>query len=501
VPVHDCKPAPTPGLPTHVPSTPATVGHLLHYIVRSIVQASLARGVILVPSSAGKGEKDEMPDWIRHAIWWQVYPLGFVGAERELQPNRPIVHRLPQLFDWLEYAVDLGANGLALGPIFAAETHGYDTVDHFRIDPRLGDDGDFDALVAAAHDRGLRVLLDGVFNHVGRGHPAFQRALAEGPTAPTASWFRLAWPERWSPATEPRHADFEGHRHLVALNHDELAVADYVAEVMRHWLRRGADGWRLDAAYAVPSGFWARVLPGIRAEHPDVYVVGEIIHGDYVAAAREGTLDSVTQYELWKAIWSALNDRNFFELAWALGRHNGYLDAFAPLTFVGNHDVTRIASQLLDERYLPHALAILFTVGGTPAIYAGDEQAFRGIKEQRAGGDDAIRPAFPDTPAGLAEYGWGVYRLHQQVVGLRRRHPWLHRAHTEVATLRSEALAYVVRGDGESLTVALSVADQPTTLDVPGAVSIALGDGTLRGAGPEARLSLPPHGWAILDGA
>src|SRR5215217_5929348 len=130
--------------------------------------------------------------WADHVIWWQVYPLGFTGAERIAKSTT--VHRLPQLENWLDYAVELGTSGLLLGPVFASETHGYDTVDHFRIDPRLGDDGDFDALIAAAHDRGLRVLLDGVFNHVGRDHPAFRAVLEQGPAAPSASWFRLTWP-------------------------------------------------------------------------------------------------------------------------------------------------------------------------------------------------------------------------------------------------------------------------------------------------------------------
>jgi cyclomaltodextrinase len=121
-----------------------------------------------------------MPDWITHAIWWHVYPLGFTGAESKGQPNIAISHRLDHLASWLDYAVELGASGIALGPLFASSTHGYDTVDHFRIDPRLGDDTDFDSLVAAAHRRGLRLILDGVFNHVGRDFPAFQEVLVKG---------------------------------------------------------------------------------------------------------------------------------------------------------------------------------------------------------------------------------------------------------------------------------------------------------------------------------
>jgi glycosidase len=189
---------------------------------------------------------------------------------------------------------------------------------------------------------------------------------------------------------------------------------------MTHWLDRGAHGWRLDAAYAVPRPFWRNVLPAVRARHPDAYIFGEVIHGDYAGFVRDTGVDAVTQYELWKAIWSALNDRNLFELAWALGRHNVMLDSFVPQTFVGNHDVTRLASQLRDERHLAHALVVLMTIGGTPSIYAGDEQAFRGIKEHRAGGDDAIRPAFPATPLELAPFGWPIHRIlswGQQGVG------------------------------------------------------------------------------------
>jgi cyclomaltodextrinase len=182
-----------------------------------------------------------VPDWVKHAIWWQVYPLGFTSAEAATQPAGehggggtageapaagPVAHRLGQLAAWLDYAVDLGASGLALGPVFAAQTHGYDTTDHYRIDPRLGDEGDFAALVDAAHARGLRVLLDGVFNHVGRDFPAFQRVLEQGPGAPEASWFRLTWPPGWQPGTEPEYGTFEGHEALVALNHDEPAVAE-----------------------------------------------------------------------------------------------------------------------------------------------------------------------------------------------------------------------------------------------------------------------------------
>ncbi len=441
-----------------------------------------------------------MPGWVEHAVWWQVYPLGFVGAEKQaLAADQPPAHRLPQLIDWLDYAVELGASGLALGPVFTSETHGYDTVDFLSIDTRLGDDADFDALVEAAHTRGLSILLDGVFNHVGRGFAPFQQVLAGGADSPTASMFQLSWPAGARPGAEPEYAEFEGHSQLVALNHEDGAVADLVTEVMLHWLGRGADGWRLDAAYAVPSTFWATVLPRVRAAYPDAYFVGEVIHGDYVAAVHDGELDSVTQYELWKAIWSSLNDGNFYELAHALERHNHYLGSFAPLTFVGNHDVTRLASRLTDIRHLPHAVAVLLTVGGTPSIYAGDEQAFRGIKEERFGGDDAIRPAFPAHPDDLAADGWPTYHLHQLLIGLRRRHPWLHRANFKPMILTNDHLIYTVSADDESLIVALNLSTKPTSHPTPNAESVIAGDGRMDWSGPRAQVHLPAHGWAILE--
>lgn len=270
--------------------------------------------------------------------------------------------------------------------MFESGTHGYDTTDHFRIDRRLGDDGDFDALAKAVHARGLRLLLDGVFNHVGRGFPHTE-------------WLRREGPE---------YATFEGHDGLVALDHDEPAVADHVVRVMRHWLDRGADGWRLDAAFA------------------------------------------------------------------------------------GNHDVTRLASRLTDARLIEHALVVLFTVGGTPSVYYGDEQAYRGIKEEREGGDDAIRPAFPAAgPSGLRAEGRPAYRLHQRLIGLRRRHSWLHAARTEVLELGNRHLAYRVADGNDRLVVGLNLGAEPVSL--PSATTVLDDTGTVE----HDRVELPPYGWAI----
>jgi len=418
-----------------------------------------------------------MTSWSDHAIWWHVFPLGFVGAEATAVPDGPIEHRLGRLENWLDYAIELGCSGLLLGPVFAAESHGYDTIDHFRIDPRLGDDADFDQLVAAARARGLRIALDGVFNHVARSFEA------------PAEWFRRG--------PDGSLETFEGHEQLVLLNHSEPAVRQYVVDVMCHWLGRGVDAWRLDVAYAVPAEFWREVLSEVRQRYPEAWFFGELIHGDYAGYVAASSLDSVTQYELWKAIWSSLNDGNFFELAYALERHELLLDTFVPQTFVGNHDVTRIASKLEDSRHLGHAVALLFAVAGVPSIYAGDEQAFRGIKEDRIGGDDAVRPAFPEKPDDLSPDGWPTYRLHQRLIGVRRRNAWLTRARTKVDHLTNQTLALRSTGEGNELLLLLNVSDDPCRFPVD-ASALTTAAHPENVTSPEDPLLIPAHSWSIL---
>lgn len=430
--------------------------------------------------------------WVAHAIWWQIYPLGFVGAfptpEGSAQAG-PGEHRLRRLVEWFDHAIELGASGVALGPIFASRTHGYDTTDHYRIDPRLGDDGDFDYLIAEARARGLRVLLDGVFNHVGVDFGRYRDAAHDDAAA---HWFR---------GRPGRFHTFEGHSELITLNHNNPEVVDYVADVMSHWLQRGADGWRLDAAYAVPQQFWATVLPRVRERHPGAWFVGELIHGDYAAIVEEATFDSATQYELWKAIWSSLNDGNFFELDWALQRHSTFLASFAPLTFIGNHDVTRIASRLEDPRHLQHALVLLLTIGGVPSVYAGDEFGFRAVKEERYGGDDAVRPEFGSPPVQLDDFGAEVWRLHQFLVGLRRRHPWLYSATTTSRRLANRHYVYETRSGDDALVVALNIGDEPLRLPLselgPARAEVVAGS-----AAPPSdvvgEVTVEPHGWRIL---
>ncbi|STC69322.1 alpha-amylase family protein [Corynebacterium pilosum] len=355
---------------------------------------------------------------LESTIWWHVYPLGSSGAPIRDREGDDSGHRLRSLEPWLDYLIELGCNGLLLGPIFESATHGYDTLDHFRIDSRLGTNEDFDALMQACNEKGIRVMLDGVFNHVDRNHPA----VAEG----------LAGDTNW-----------EGHDQLATLHHDDQRVRDKVVEIMEFWLTKGISGWRLDVAYSVPADFWREVLGRVRQNYPDAIFLGEVIHGDYAQIAEAGTLDSVTQYELWKAIWSSIKDVNFFELAHALGRHSEFSEHMITNTFVGNHDVNRIASTVGQDHVIP-AVAMLMTLPGSPSIYCGDEQGFTGLRGEGFAADDPVRPPLPATPSELADEGRWLLEAHKALIAVRRRHAWLATATLEVVDTANETISYVV---------------------------------------------------------
>ncbi|MDR2564754.1 MAG: alpha-amylase family protein [Bifidobacteriaceae bacterium] len=385
-------------------------------------------------------------------IAWHVYPLGFAGLPIRPEPDSRTqgAGAFKHLANWLDYAQALGFEALSLGPVFESQTHGYDTLDHFRIDPRLGEEADFLDLVQQAHERGLKVYLDGVFNHVGDRHRLHLAATTPGPDQPAAKRFF-----RWD---GPRAQVFEGHGSLITLNHGDPAVAHFAQDVMGHWLERGVDGWRLDAAYATGPDFWAGVLPGLRERFPHAFFFGEVLHGDGADFVARSTMDSVTQYELWKAIWSSIKDCNFFELDWSVSRHNELLAAYSPVTFISNHDVTRIASQV-GPKGAAVALFALMTLGGQPHVYYGDEQGFTGVKEDRLGGDDAVRPAFPSHPADLAPWGWWLHDLHRRLIQWRRANPWMARATTERQELTNARYVYRTTAEGNAVTATLDLSD------------------------------------------
>ena len=432
------------------------------------------------------------PGWTAGRTWYQIHALRALDCpDQNPDPHAdaPLDRRLRGLEPWLDHVAELGAGGLLLTPIFASLTHGYDTVDPFRIDQRLGDEDDLSWLVAACHHRDLRLLLDGVFNHVSRAFGLFSDVIEHGGRTSASQWFRgdvdVDGPDGFGYDT------FEGHGHLVALDHSAPEVLDWAVDVACHWLERGIDGWRLDAAYAVPTAFWSRFSQRVLERFPDAYLLGEVIHGDYPAFVRDSGLHAVTQYELYKAIWSSLHDRNPFELSSSLERHADFARTFVPHTFTGNHDVTRLRTQVGDPGLTGHALAVLCSVPGTPGIYYGDEFGVEGHKEEREGGDDAIRPPLSELPSG-ADDPTGLLQLHRDLLGLRRVRPWLDTGSLEVLDVSNDHLRYRVTGDDRALAVILNVGTEPVS--VPDGGHAIAGHGV--GTEPD---TVPADAWVLLE--
>jgi cyclomaltodextrinase / maltogenic alpha-amylase / neopullulanase len=447
-----------------------------------------------MPDPDDRPSRSAATGWTRYAIFWGVFPLGFTGGEDVLDdPERAPEHRLRRLTGWLDHLVVLGCNGLLLNPLFASMSHGYDTLDYFRIDPRVGDADDFDALVAACHERGIRVVLDGVFNHVGRGYPGLDEVFERGPEAPAAHLFKLHTGDDGVVTAEV----FEGEQQLVELNHADPAVQQLVRDVMTYWLERGVDGWRLDAAYAVPAEFWSSVIPAVRERFPDAWFLGEMIHGDYAGYAATAGLDSITQYELWQAMWSSIENQNFYELEHTLGRHAELCERIVPFTFLDNHDTSRVASQIGDHRHWGHAIALLLFLPGIPCLDYGDELGLAGVKEQRLGGDDAIRPTMPERPDQVEGSDAGVLELYRRLIGFRRRTSWLTDARIVTSDVSNTYLQITATPRDESsseapLTLVLNLADQ--------AAGIPEGATVIETSHADQPYHVPAHGWAIARG-
>ena len=263
-----------------------------------------------------------MSGWARDAVFYHIYPLGFCGAPEYNDFSAP-VPRLDKLYDWIGHLKDLGVTALYLGPVFQSTKHGYDTADYFQIDGRLGDNEGFAKLCGALHEAGIKVVLDGVFNHVGRDFWAFQDVQKNGQGSPYCGWFHDLNFGGPSPLGDPFwYTAWQGHYELVKLNLRNPDVVAHLLEAVGMWMDTfHIDGLRLDAADCVDFDFFRALKAFVRGKDPDFWLMGEIIHGDYARWANPELLDSVTNYECWKGLWSAHNTKNYFEIAHSL--HDG----------------------------------------------------------------------------------------------------------------------------------------------------------------------------------
>ncbi len=336
-----------------------------------------------------------MSFWADQCVFYQIYPLGFAGAPFE---NDGIERNgILKIVDWIPHLSKLGIGALYLCPIFESDNHGYNTRDYKKIDVRLGSNDDFRRVVDSLHSNGIKVVIDGVFNHVGRGFPQFLDVVKNRENSAYRYWFNInldgnthfndgLWYEGW-----------EGNQDLVKLNLRNGEVVDFLLDAVKFWIEEfDIDGIRLDVAYSLDHDFIKRLRSFTAGIKQDFVLIGEMLHGDYNRIMNDEMLHSVTNYECYKGLYSSFNSANMFEIMHSLKRQFGeeYWTLYKGkhlLNFVDNHDVSRVATILNDKRHLPLIYALLFGMPGMPCVYYGSEWGALGDKRD---GDPTLRPAF-----------------------------------------------------------------------------------------------------------
>ncbi len=310
------------------------------------------------------------------------------------------VPRLEKIYGWMDHILELGVNAVYLGPVFESMSHGYDTVDYLNVDRRLGNKVTLQYLIREFHERGIKIVLDGVFNHAGRDFWAFRNLLSYQYGSPYKDWFSGVRFDKKSVYRDPFYYDgWNGHYSLVKFNLKNPDVIKYIYDIAGKWiLEFQIDGLRLDAAECMDTDFLAGLSEFCKKLRPNFWLMGEMIHGDYRKLLNHARLDSVTNYECYKGLWSSLNDGNYFEIAYSLNRQFGsegiYKD-YSLYSFADNHDVSRVSSILTNTAHLFPLYCLLFTIPGIPSIYYGSECGITGKKE--AGHDINLRPSLDLT--------------------------------------------------------------------------------------------------------
>ena len=333
--------------------------------------------------------------WAYESVFYQIYPLGFCGAPFENDGVQ--THKIKKVEEWIPHMKKLGINAIYFSPVFESDTHGYNTRDYKKIDVRIGTNEDFKEVCEKLHENGIRVVLDGVFNHVGRGFYQFQDVLKNRENSPYLNWFHInlggnsnyndgLWYEGW-----------EGNYDLVKLNLQNGEVVNHILDAVQYWINEfDIDGLRLDVAYCLDENF-VRTLRSFTTERKaDFFLLGEMLHGDYNRLMNDSMLHSATNYECYKGLYSSFNSMNMFEINHSLLRQFGpenwtLYKGKHLLSFVDNHDVTRVASILSNQKHLPLIYAMCFGMPGIPCVYYGSEWGTRADKSQ---GDPALRPCF-----------------------------------------------------------------------------------------------------------
>ena len=397
--------------------------------------------------------------WAYNSVFYQIYPIGFCGAPT--QNDGECVPRIRKLLDWSGYLQELGVDSILLNPIFESDSHGYDTRDFKKIDCRLGTNDDFASVCKDLHAHGVKIVLDGVFNHVGRGFWAFKDVQEKKWDSPYKDWFHINFDGNSNYNDGFWYEGWEGHFELVKLNLQNPAVADYLLECIKYWVDTfDIDGLRLDVAYSLDHGFMQRLRSYVEELKDGFVLIGEVLFGDYNLIVNERMLHSCTNYECYKGIYSSFNSMNLFEIAHSLHRQFGpdpwciYRGKHL-VTFVDNHDVTRLASILTNDKHIPLAYGLLFGMPGIPCLYYGSEWGQPG--EKAPDNDYALRPCFETPmPNELTEY-------IKQLIRIRQNSDALCNGSYKNIIIQNHQLVFERCSDTERIIVAINAADTPYT--------------------------------------
>ena len=427
--------------------------------------------------------------WAYNSVFYQIYPIGFCGAP--VHNDGQCVPRIRKLLDWSEYLKDLGVSSILLNPIFESDNHGYDTRDFRSIDCRLGTNADFREVCSDLHAHGVKIVLDGVFNHVGRGFWAFRDVQEKKWDSPYKDWFHISFDGNSGYNDGFWYEGWEEHFELVKLNLKNPAVVDYLLDCVRFWVNEfDIDGLRLDVAYCLDHDFMRRLRSFVQELKPGFALIGEVLFGDYNIIVNDQMLHSCTNYECYKGLFSSFNSMNLFEIAHSLHRQFGsdpwciYRGKHL-MTFADNHDVTRLASILTNKNHIPLAYGLLFGMPGIPCLYYGSEWGEEGVKAPD--NDYALRPCFDaPKPNDLTEYIKLLIRTRQKSDVL------CNGAYRNIV-IQNHQLVFERCSDSERVIVAINASDQPYTAwhsDLNGEGRDLLADSILH---LDGKMELPPY--------
>ena len=394
--------------------------------------------------------------WAYENVFYQIYPLGFCGAPFE--NDGVLEHRILKVNDWIPHIEKLGANAIYFSPVFESDTHGYNTRDYSKIDTRLGTNEDFQSVCKNLHKAGIKVVLDGVFNHVGRGFWAFQDVLEKRWDSPYKDWFHISFDGNSCYNDGFWYEGWEGNYDLVKLNLRNEDVIQHIFSCIKGWVEEfDIDGLRLDVAYCLDHDFLRRLRSFCDGLKPDFFLVGETLHGDYNQWMNDSMLHSVTNYECYKGLYSSFNSMNMFEINHSLLRQFGpdnwtLYKGKHLLSFVDNHDVTRVASILSNENHLPLIYALAFGMPGIPCVYYGSEWGAKARKEE---GDPALRACF-EKPE------WNDLTTFISKLAEAKKHSnALNYGDFRSVLLTNRQCIFERKTDSERVLVAINADDQP----------------------------------------